>query len=84
MRLKNTRQQLTEMMRNDLIRNIPVKPNKLIITAQVETPDQVQLAIQIIRDDLNQPKGKLMSSLLINYQKQLLIEKVYLSHLQRH
>ena len=40
------------MLRNDLIKNISTKSNKRTIKAEAEAPQQVQLGVHIIRDDL--------------------------------
>ena len=39
-------------MRNDLIKNIPRKSEKLTIKAQAEAPEQVQSGLHIKRGDL--------------------------------
>ena len=55
----DTKQQLTEIERNFLWKNIPAKSNKqTIITGQAEAPEQVQLGVRIIRDDLKSTREK--------------------------
>ena len=66
MRVTDTKQQLIEMARNDLIKDIPAKPNKLIITVQAETPEQVQLGVHIIKDDLKSAQKE--ADAIIPYQ----------------
>ena len=41
MRVTDTKQQLTEMTKNDLIKNTLGNSDKLFITAQAEAPEQV-------------------------------------------
>ena len=58
-RVIDTKQQLTEIERNFLWKNIPAKSNKqTIITAQAEALEQVQLEVRIIRDDLKSTREK--------------------------
>ena len=66
MRVTNTKQQLIEMARNDLIKNIPAKSNKLIITAQAEAPEQVKLGLHIIKKDLMSTQEE--ADVIIPYQ----------------
>ena len=67
MRVTNTKQQLIEMARNDLIKNIPAKSNKLIITAQAEAPpEQVKWGLHIIRKDLMSTQEE--ADVIIPYQ----------------
>ena len=66
MRVTNTKQQLIEVARNDLIKNIPAKSNKLIITAQAEAPEQVNLGLHIIRKDLMSTQEE--ADVIIPYQ----------------
>ena len=54
------------MARNDLIKNIPAKSNKLIITAQAEAPEQVKLGFHIIRNDLMSTQEE--ADVIIPYQ----------------
>ena len=46
------------MARNYLIKNVPAKSNKRIITAQVEASNQVKLWVHIIGDDLKSDQEK--------------------------
>ena len=46
MRMTDNKQQLTEMARNDLIKNISARANKLIITVPAEALEQIQLGVQ--------------------------------------
>ena len=66
MRVTDTKQQLIEMMRNDLIKDIPAKSNELIITVQAKTPEQVQFGVRIIRDDLKSTQEE--ADVIIPYQ----------------
>ena len=66
MRVADTKQQLIEIGRNDLIKNIPAKSNKRIITAQAQAPEQVQLGVHIIRDDLKSTQEE--ADVIIPYQ----------------
>ena len=66
MRVADTKQQLIEIGRNDLIKNIPAKSNKRIITAQGQAPEQVQLGVHIIRDDLKSTQEE--ADVIIPYQ----------------
>ena len=66
MRVADTKQQLIEIGRNDLIKNIPAKWNKRIITAQAQAPEQVQLGVHIIRDDLKSTQEE--ADVIIPYQ----------------
>ena len=66
MRVADTKQQLIEIGRNDLIKNIPAKSNKRIITAQAQAPEQVQLGVHMIRDDLKSTQEE--ADVIIPYQ----------------
>ena len=66
MRVTDTKQQLIEMVRNDLIKDIPAKSNELIIAVQAKTPEQVQLGVHITRDDLKSTQEE--ADVIIPYQ----------------
>ena len=46
MRMTDSKQQLIETARNDLIKNISARANKLIITVPAEALEQIQLGVQ--------------------------------------
>ena len=49
-----------------MIKNIAAKSNKSIITAKAEAPEQVQLGVHIIRDDLKSTREE--ADVIISYQ----------------
>ena len=49
-----------------MIKNIGAKSNKSIITAKAEAPEQVQLGVHIIRDDLKSTREE--ADIIISYQ----------------
>ena len=49
-----------------MIKNIAAKSNKSIITAKAEVPEQVQLGVHIIRDDLKSTREE--ADVIISYQ----------------
>ena len=54
-----------------MIKNIGAKSNKSIITAKAEAPEQVQLGVHIIRDDLKSTREE--ADIIISYQVSELI-----------
>ena len=49
-----------------MIKNIAAKSNKSIITAKAEAPEQVQLGVHIVRDDLKSTREE--ADVIISYQ----------------
>ena len=66
MKVTDTKKQLIEMAKDDLLKNIPNHLNKLIITAEAETPYQVHLGVQTIRNDLKSRQEE--ADVIIPYQ----------------
>ena len=66
MRVTGNKKQLIEVARNDLIKNVPAKSNQIIITAQAKAPEQVQLLVHKMRNNVKSTQKE--ADVIIPYQ----------------